>query len=161
MIVFRGYFGVGLCMPRDSKNVACALRACGCFNAAFLAYSGRRYEKHAADAQKAFRHMPLLRAGDEPADILSVLPFACVPVAVEIVERARPLQTYVHPERAYYVFGPEDGSIPDAIMAKCRDVVRIPSRHCLNLAAAVNVVLYDRVSKGTPTNARFENGRQA
>lgn len=158
MIVMRGYFAVGLWMPRDPKNVACALRACGCFGAAFLAYSGRRYERHAADTQKAYRHMPLLCAGDEPDRILDVVPYDCVPVAVEIADRAVPLDRYKHPERAYYVFGPEDGSISPSVMEKCRDVVRIPSRFCLNLAAAVNVVLYDRISKGTPTQALFERG---
>lgn len=160
MIYQRGYFAVGLCLPRDPKNVASALRACGCFEAAFLAYSGKRYEKHAADTQKAYRHMPLMRAGDEPASILDVLPYDCVPVAVELVDGAAPLQHYRHPERAYYVFGPEDGSIPDDVVRRCRDVVRIPSVFCLNLAAAVNVVLYDRVAKGTVNNARFANGIQ-
>lgn len=160
MIVARGYFAVGLCLPRDPKNVASALRACGCFGAALLAYSGKRYEKHAADTQKAYRHMPLLRAGEEPGAILDVLPYDCVPVAVEIDARAVPLQHYKHPERAYYVFGPEDGSIPYDVIERCRDVVRIPSTFCLNLAAAVNVVLYDRVAKGTVNNARFAGGVQ-
>lgn len=158
MIVMRGYFAVGLCLPRDPKNVASALRACGAFEAAFLAYSGKRYEKHAADTQKAYRHMPLMRAGDNPGDILDMLPYDCVPVAVEVDDRAQMLHHYRHPERAFYVFGPEDGSIPEDVTMRCRDVVRIPSRFCLNLAAAVNVVLYDRTAKGTVNNARFANG---
>lgn len=148
MITLRGYFAVGLYMPRDPKNVASALRACGAFGAAFLAYSGKRYERHAADTQKAYRHMPLIRCGDDPDSVLDVLPYDCVPVAVEVVDRAIPLQGYTHPERAFYVFGPEDGSISCEVMARCRDVVRIPSDFCLNLAAAVNVVLYDRRGKG-------------
>lgn len=88
MIVARGYFAVGLCLPRDPKNVASALRACGCFEGAMLAYSGKRYEKHAADTQKAYRHMPLVRAGESPSAILDVLPYDCVPVAVELEARA-------------------------------------------------------------------------
>jgi len=158
VISLRGYFAVGLWMPRDPKNVANALRACGCFGAAFLAYSGQRYQRHAADTQKAYRHMPLINTGDEPDNVLNVVPYDCAPVAVEITDRAVPLEHYKHPERAYYVFGPEDGSISPAVMNRCRDVVRIPSRFCLNLAAAVNVVLYDRISKGTPTQALFERG---
>lgn len=159
MIVARGYFAVGLWMPRDSKNVAHALRACGCFGAAFLAYSGARYRRDPVDTQNAWRHMPLLNAGETPDHILDVVPHECVPVAVEITDSAVPLAQYKHPERAYYVFGPEDGSISTAVMNKCRDVVRIPSRFCLNLAAAVNVVLYDRVAKSTPTNALFAHGK--
>lgn len=41
----------------------------------------------------------------------------------------------------------EDGSLPRDVLAWCRDVVVIPGRHCLNLAAAANVVLYDRAAK--------------
>lgn len=158
MIVYRGYCAVGLAHPKTPANVGHALRACGAFGAAFLAYTGSRYSKAPTDPQKAFRHMPLLRAGDNPEDVLQLVPYDCIPVAVELTPDARPLERYVHPERAFYIFGPEDGSLGRAVLSRCRDVVQIQSRFCLNLAAAVNVVLYDRVAKGTANNARFENG---
>lgn len=154
----RGFFGVGLCLPRDPANVGCVLRACGCFGAAFCAYSGTRYKKHAADTQRADRHMPLFHYGDKAADILNNVPHNCVTVAVELFPGAVPLQGYEHPERAYYIFGPEDGSLPDSVVAKCEHRVVIPSRYCLNLAAAVNIVLYDRSAKRTPNRTTFENG---
>jgi len=44
------------------------------------------------------------------------------------------------------VLGPEDGSLGAGITSWCRDVVYIPAG-CLNLAAAVNLVLYDRMVK--------------
>lgn len=154
----RGYFAVGLCRPRDPANVAHALRASGCFGAAFMAFSGQRYQRHAADTQKTYRHMPLINTGSEPESILSVLPHDCLPVAVEICERAVMLPSYKHHERAYYVLGPEDGSVPDSVVAQCVDVVRIPSRFCLNLAAALCVVLYDRVAKGGYNKQSFTNG---
>jgi tRNA(Leu) C34 or U34 (ribose-2'-O)-methylase TrmL len=47
------------------------------------------------------------------------------------------------------VFGPEDGHVPKGIRTACHRFVTIPSHGCLNLAAAVNVVLYDRMAKGT------------
>jgi tRNA C32,U32 (ribose-2'-O)-methylase TrmJ len=53
----------------------------------------------------------------------------------------------VHPENAVYVFGPEDGSIPPVFRRHCHRFVSIPSKHCLNLAAAVYIVLYDRNQK--------------
>ena len=46
-----------------------------------------------------------------------------------------------------YVFGPENGSLDEEILQRCTHVVSIPGRQCSNLAAAVNVVLYDRVAK--------------
>ncbi len=33
-------------------------------------------------------------------------------------------------------------------MTLSHHVVYVPTRHCMNLAATVNVVLYDRLSKG-------------
>lgn len=79
--------------------------------------------------------------------MLDALPFDCVPVAVELIRDRCPLERYVHPHSAFYVFGPEDGSVSKAVLDRCRDVVFIPSNLCLNLAASVNVVLYDRAAK--------------
>jgi tRNA(Leu) C34 or U34 (ribose-2'-O)-methylase TrmL len=45
------------------------------------------------------------------------------------------------------VFGPEDGSLPKGVRTACHQFVVIPSMHCMNLAAAVYVVLYDRAYK--------------
>jgi tRNA(Leu) C34 or U34 (ribose-2'-O)-methylase TrmL len=66
------------------------------------------------------------------------------PVAVELLPTAEPLMSFEHPEDALYVFGPEDGGLPKAVRLHCHRFVFIPTHHCLNLAAAVNVVLYDR-----------------
>src|SRR5262249_34036115 len=66
------------------------------------------------------------------------------PVAVELLPTAQPLTSFEHPEDALYVFGPEDGGLPKAVRLLCHRFVFIPTHHCLNLAAAVNVVLYDR-----------------
>lgn len=67
-----------------------------------------------------------------------------VPVAVELHAGAEDLMWFTHPDEALYVFGPEDGSLSKAVLRHCHHVVRIPSRHCLNLASAVYVTLYDR-----------------
>ena len=42
--------------------------------------------------------MPLINTGCAPDSILDVLPYDCVPVAVEINERAVQLPRYKHPE---------------------------------------------------------------
>lgn len=68
-------------------------------------------------------------------------------------ERARPLPEYTHPDRALYIFGPEDGSLDKEIRDWCEDVVYIPTTGCMNLAATVNVVLYDRLAKGNNTRS--------
>jgi len=68
-------------------------------------------------------------------------------VAVDLIEGAIPLHEYKHPERAFYIFGQEDGTLGERVLSYCRDVVYIPTSYCMNLAATVNVVLYDRMSK--------------
>lgn len=72
---------------------------------------------------------------------------ALTPVAVELVPNAEDLPYFVHPERALYVFGPEDGSLPPAVLRHCHRFVRLPMLHCANLASAVYVTLYDRHAK--------------
>ncbi|MBD3350804.1 MAG: hypothetical protein GF364_04880, partial [Candidatus Lokiarchaeota archaeon] len=92
---------------------------------------------------KHYRHLPLLQVDN----LKDVIPYDCVPVAVELIRTARPLMTYTHPERAFYVFGAEDATLGNRVLSWCRDVVYIPTNGCLNLAACVNVVLYDRLYK--------------
>jgi tRNA(Leu) C34 or U34 (ribose-2'-O)-methylase TrmL len=70
-----------------------------------------------------------------------------IPVAVEVRRNSESLASFIHPEHTLYVFGPEDGSLPKSAVRHCQRFVIIPSRHCLNLGNAVNVVLYDRIIK--------------
>jgi tRNA(Leu) C34 or U34 (ribose-2'-O)-methylase TrmL len=139
----RGYAAIGLDRPKDAANIGGVLRAVGCYDAALLVIGGGRFQRSPADTMKQHRHTPVV----EVADVRLAAPHDAVPVAVEIVEGARPLHQYVHPHSAFYVFGPEDGSISDEVRQWCRDVVYVPTRHCMNLAATVNVVLYDRLAK--------------
>jgi tRNA(Leu) C34 or U34 (ribose-2'-O)-methylase TrmL len=139
----RGYHAIALYNPKYPVNVAGVLRAADCFGAAFVAYSGRRYKRHAADTQKAYRRIPLFHT----EDLRSAVPFDCVPVAIELLDSGRSLPTYTHPERAFYIFGQEDGTLGSQVLSWCRDVVYVPTRWCMNLAATVNVVLYDRLAK--------------
>lgn len=139
----RGYSAIGLDNAKDSANVGSALRAAGIFGAAFVAVSGPRYHGSPTDTMKAYRRIPLFKV----PDIHEIIPHDCVSVAVELVPGAIPLHEYHHPERAFYIFGAEDNTLGDRVLGWCRDVVYIPTAACLNLAACVNVVLYDRMAK--------------
>jgi tRNA(Leu) C34 or U34 (ribose-2'-O)-methylase TrmL len=68
-------------------------------------------------------------------------------VCIELAENAIPLPEFDHPKNTFYIFGPEDGSISQDIIDKAQVVVYIPTVGCMNLAATVNVVLYDRLAK--------------
>lgn len=140
----RGFACIGLDNPKDKLNVGSVLRAASVYQAALVTISGKRYGGHAAtDTMKAYRHIPLILV----VDLFDALPLDCVPVAVDIIEGARELPKYVHPERAFYIFGAEDATLGERITSKCRDIIYVPTNGCMNLAAAVNVVLYDRMAK--------------
>jgi tRNA(Leu) C34 or U34 (ribose-2'-O)-methylase TrmL len=142
-IASRGFSCIGLHRPKDALNIGGALRAAGCYGADMLALSGFRYRYSKTDTQKAHRHLPVLHVDD----LRKVLPMECTPVAVDLVKGARPLAGYVHPERAMYIFGAEDETLGDEVLGWCRDVIYVPTHQCMNLAATVNVVLYDRQCK--------------
>ncbi|KKM74166.1 hypothetical protein LCGC14_1403010 [marine sediment metagenome] len=140
----RGYACVGLDYPKTAANIGSALRAVGVYGAAMMAISGRRYKGSILDTLKEHRHTPLIHT----EDLRLVIPYDCIPVAVDLIEGATPLPEYKHPERAFYIFGAEDATLGERVLSYCRDVIYIPTNGCMNLAATVNVVLYDRLCKG-------------
>lgn len=140
----RGYSAIGLYHPKTAINVGSVLRAAQCYGSSLVAYTGQRYKNSATDTMKAYRHLPLIKVDD----LFSIIPHDCVPVAVDLLDDARNLVHYTHPERAFYIFGPEDGTLGKTITSRCRDKVYVPMDGCMNLAACVNVVLYDRMAKG-------------
>jgi tRNA(Leu) C34 or U34 (ribose-2'-O)-methylase TrmL len=139
----RGYSCVGLYHPKNPINIGCVLRCAGNFGAAMVAATGERYRKVAADTMQQYRHMPLLQV----EDLQTVIPYDCVPVAVDLVEGAQDLRDFTHPERAFYIFGPEDGTLGAKVLQWCKRKVFIPTERCMNLAGTVHVVLYDRMLK--------------
>jgi len=139
----RGYACIGLDNPKSSVNVGSALRAAGCYGAAMVAMTGNRSGRTPTDTMKQYRHRPLLRV----ENLKDVIPYDCVPVAVDLIDGAIPLPEYKHPERAFYIFGAEDATLGNRVISWCRDIIYIPTDGCMNLAATVNVVLYDRLVK--------------
>ncbi len=146
----RGFAALGLVQPKNSINVGHVLRAAGVFGATLVAVTGNRMKgSYPTDTEAVRRHTPLLYV----PDLRQIIPHDCVPIAIELVERSKPLPTFPHPPRGFYIFGPEDGSLGKSVLSWCRDVIRIPAG-CLNLAACVNVVLYDRMVKRGEWGAR-------
>ena len=139
----RGFAAIGLDRPKDKANLGGALRAAGCYGASLVVVAGDRIGKYATDTRKAYRHIPCIEAND----LLAAVPYGAIPVVVEINSRSKPLPTFTHPLSAFYIFGPEDGSVSKDIVDRCQLVVSIPTDSCMNLAATVNVVLYDRMAK--------------
>ena len=133
--------------PKFPHNVGGALRACSCWGVGQLFWTGDRVTLNVPrgerlpreERMKGYRDVELYR------DAAPLERFASgTPVAVELRPSAESLVDFEHPEDAIYVFGPEDGTLPKGILAASHRFIVIPTVHCLNLAAAVNVVLYDR-----------------
>lgn len=135
---------IGLHNPKFPENVGGVMRACMAYNVQLLAIQGRRYTRVATDTCSGYRHIPTISV----SNLKDVIPFNCVPVAVDIIDGAIPLPEYKHPKHAYYIFGAEDATLGSQITSWCRDTIYVPTKICMNLAAAVNVILYDRMSKG-------------
>ncbi|WP_045860542.1 RNA methyltransferase [Teredinibacter purpureus] len=143
----NSYACIGLFNPKSPENVGSVMRAAGCYGVSSVLYTGKRYDcakPFYTDTQKIYETLPLIGV----QELEDSVPLGCVPVAVELIEGAKSLTTYKHPARAFYIFGPEDGTLKKEITDFCEDIVYIPTKGCMNLAATVNVVLYDRLAKG-------------
>lgn len=146
MVNINQKVSIGLINPKNPVNVASILRAAGCYGVASVFYTGQRYrfaKEFNADT-KAF-HKTIPTVGVE--SLREVVPTDASVIAVELVEGAVPLPSFQHPENAFYLFGPEDGSIGNDELSWCDHVVYVPTYSCMNLAATANVVLYDRLAK--------------
>lgn len=141
---------IGLVNPKTPTNVGGIMRASGCYGVDAVFYTGKRYEyaargpqQYNADTQSAAERIPLTGV----TSLLDAIPAGTQLVCVDLVLGATPLPEFVHPERAFYVFGPEDGTIGQEIIDRADAVVYVPTVGCMNLAASVNVLLYDRLAK--------------
>ena len=151
---------VHLLNPKTPHNVGGALRACSVYGAHTLTWTGqrvadapmgaattiaaRKWRPPREERMKAYRDVDW---GVEEGGLDRAITAGFTPVCVEIVDEAESLVDFVHPAAAVYVFGPEDGSVPKGVRTVCHRFVMMPTKTCLNLAAAVNVVLYDRMAK--------------
>lgn len=139
---------VCLVNPKYPHNVGAAVRAASCFNIPQVWYTGDRLQLEnrkrlpREERMKGYQDVDLIQF-DYPFDAFN----GAVPVAIEVRQNSEMLTDFVHPENALYVFGPEDGSIHKSFLGHCHRFVIIPTKHCTNLAAAVYIVLYDRMLK--------------
>ena len=141
----RGFACIGLFRPKNPENVGGVLRAAHCYGVAAVYLEGARTRdvRHCTNTPAAHRHMPTYMTDD----MLGQVPFDTQVVAVDLVPGAVALPQFQHPQRAVYVFGPEDGTLGHRHISRAHHVVYVPTRNCMNLAACVNVVLYDRLAK--------------
>jgi tRNA(Leu) C34 or U34 (ribose-2'-O)-methylase TrmL len=137
--------------PKNARNIGAAMRAASCFGIQQVWFTGDRVNLDPnaktrlprEERMKGYRDVELIQY-DRPFDLF---PEGVTPVAIEVLEKSEGLFEFEHPENPLYVFGPEDGTIPKVTLQHCHRFVTIPVRHCLNLAMAVGLTLYDRAYK--------------
>ncbi len=142
----HGFAIVALYHPKKPENVGSVMRAALALGACSVQVFGRaglrcglqKLMRIQTDTASAWQHVPLIVSEE------LFRPVGAKIVAIEIAKGASALPLFRHPNSAVYAFGPEDGSLPEI---DADERVAIPSRFCLNLSAAVNVTLYDRIAK--------------
>ena len=146
---------IGLSNPKNPTNVGAVMRAAGCFRVDAVFYTGERYVRAArfnTDTKSVTDTIPLTGVDSLLEDVPAELKVICV----EFAEDAIPLPEFKHPDNAIYIFGPEDGTLQQDLIDRADAIVYVPSIGSLNLAAVVNVVLYDRMAKSSVTLASNE-----
>jgi tRNA(Leu) C34 or U34 (ribose-2'-O)-methylase TrmL len=144
-------------MPKYPHNVGQVVRLASAFGISQVWYSGERIREALGgrlpreERMRRYQDVLLVNHPDPLAKICDSIA-SVQPVAIELRPGAESLVDFVHPEDGapVYVFGPEDGSLPGAILKRCHRFVVIPSYECLNLATSVAAVLYDRMAKRPP-----------
>jgi len=151
--------------PKYPHNVAQIVRLASAYGIGQVWYSGERIREALGgrlpreERMRRYEDVLLVNHADPLARLCETVPDAR-PVAVELRPGSESLVDFVHPDGPpIYVFGPEDGSLPGAIVKKCHRFVVIPSFECLNLAASVATLLYDRMAKMPPGERPSVRGR--
>ena len=142
---------IALIDPKYPQNVGMVVRLASCYGLRQVWFTGDRVSLDPAagerlprdERMKGYRDVQMIHY----EHVFDQSPAGTVPVAVEVRVNSEPLHTFEHPDDALYVFGPEDGSIPKALLGHCHRFLVIPTRHCLNLATAVATTLWDREYK--------------
>lgn len=143
---------IALVNPKYANNVAAAVRAASCFGFKQVWFSGNRISFEGNGKKERLPREERMR-GYKDVDLIQhdyffdQFPQGVTPVAIELRPNAEPLTTFEHPENPLYVFGPEDGGLQRMHLSFCHRFVVIPTRHCVNLSAAIYIVLYDRYLK--------------
>lgn len=109
--------------------------------------SKRRYRLPREERISSYAHIDWRRSDDPERPLEEFIAQGFEPVCVEVLEHSESLPWFIHPAKAVYVFGPEDGNVPKGLRHECRRFVSVPTKQCLNLAVTTGIVLYDRQAK--------------
>src|SRR4029079_410282 len=131
--LMRGYFGIGAEEMSKPMNLGALMRTAHAFGSSFfftINAPPKVREAYNSDTSRSFDHMPYY-AWDNLEGMR--LPKGCALVGVELTDDAVELPRFPHPSAAAYVLGRERGSLSPELVARCKHVVKIPTKFCLNV----------------------------
>ena len=140
----RGYFGIGVEGISKPMNLGNLFRTAHAFGASFTFTINAHYSLKLgkSDTSGTPESVPFYRF--KAADEL-VLADGCALIGVELTETANELPSFHHPRCAAYVLGPERGNLTSNLMDRCSQIIRIPTKFCVNVGTAGAIVMYDRL----------------
>lgn len=136
--------------PKYIANLGMIKRLASCYDIKYLFYTGTRIDLTKEDRiprelrMKEYNDVELIHLS-KPFDFFQKTNL--IPIAVELRDNSQSLQDFNHPEKAVYIFGPEDGSVSQGFCSFSHQFVKIPTKHCLNLATAISAVMWDKQLK--------------
>ncbi len=141
----RGFFGVGVEGISKEMNAGSIFRSAHAFGSSFVFTVNAQYSNHMvkrSDTSGSASHVPFYSFPDIGS---MILPKGCDLVGIELTDDAIDLPSFHHPGRCAYVLGPERGSLSPEMVEKCRFVIKIPTKFCVNVGVAAAIIMYDRV----------------
>lgn len=141
-----GYYAIGVFNPKTEHNIGTLWRSAYVLGAAYIFTVGKRYKKQTSDVTKTWARIPYFHY-DTLDDLLNNIPYDCQLIGIELTENAGWLHEMEHPKRAIYLLGSEDQGLPESVLDRCRQVIRLPGNSSLNVAVTGSIVLHDRVTK--------------
>ena len=155
----QGYFAIGIFNAKTEHNIGTLWRTAYILGAAYIFTVGKRYKKQSSDVMRTWARIPYFHY-DTLDDLLENIPYDCRLIGIELTDDAGWLHEMEHPKRAIYLLGSEDQGLPESVLNRCQQVVKLPGNSSLNVAVTGSIVIHDRVSKVPtifPENHRLNN----
>lgn len=139
-----GYSIIGLENIQNGVNLRISIRNASALGANSLFYTSQNvdFSKRQDDTMQ-YKNMPVFKV----KNLKKVIPFNAEIIVVELTKNAENLNTFKHPENAFYIFGNELKGVSNKYKNKKYKKIFIDSKISLNLSSTVSIVLYDRNKK--------------
>lgn len=141
-------FGVALIDCKNAWNLGNGLRSTVAFGGSLFIVQGTRWANTGdwtkTDTENARDKIPMYLGVKNAFDYF---PNNATTVAVEMVKDAEDITRFEHPTNGVYLFGPEDGRLPDHVLDVVKHKIYLPTAYSLNLAACVACIGHDRMMK--------------